>query len=118
MIGVKLFKQAMEGPQDLSVSDIANDSSRKIWQSMGGTVASWYGLNWLKVIRPGLLPLSVLAKSRLGKPLAWAGRPLAKLTDNLLRRAAGNFCKINPVRKVESEPLTPELFLQYFPQFG
>ena len=118
MLGVKLFKQVMNGPQDLSFSDIANDSSRTLWQSLGGTVASWYGLNWLKVIRPGLLSLSVLSKSRLGKPLAWAGRPLASLTDKLLRHAAGNFCKVNPVPKGQAEPLTPELFLQYFPQFG
>ncbi len=118
MLGVKLFKRVMDGPQDLSFSDIANDSSRTLWQSLGGTVASWYGLNWLKVIRPGLLPLSVLSKSRLGKPLAWAGRPIGVLTDNLLRRAAGNFCKVNPIPKGQAEPLTPELFLQYFPQFG
>lgn len=118
MLGVKLFKQVMDGPQDLSFSDIANDSSRTLWQSLGGTVASWYGLNWLKVIRPGLLPLSMLSKSRLGRPIAWAGRPIATLTDNLLRRAAGKFCQLNPNAKVQAEPLTPELFLQYFPQFG
>lgn len=118
MFGVKLFKQVMDGPQDLSFSDIANDSSRTLWQSLGGTVASWYGLNWAKVIRPGLLPLSLLSKSKLGKPLAWAGRPLGLMTDSLLRRAAGNFCKLNPVPKVQAETLTPELFLQYFPQFG
>ena len=118
MLGIKLFKQMMNGPQDLSLSDIANSSSRTIWQNIGGTVASWYGLNWLKVIRPGLLPLSMLSKSRLGKPIAWAGRPLATLTDKLLRRVAGQFCKVNPLPKMQAEPLTPELFLQYFPQFG
>lgn len=118
MLGVKIFKKVMEGPQDLSFSDIANDSSRALWQSLGGTVASWYGLNWLKVIRPGLLPLSVLSKSRLGKPLAWAGRPIATLTDSLLRRAAGNYCKVNPLPKGQVEPLTPDLFLQFFPQFS
>ena len=112
------FKKVMDGPQDLSFSDIANDSSRTLWQSLGGTVASWYGLNWLKVIRPGLLPLSVLSKTQLGKPLAWAGRPIATLTDRLLRRAAGNYCKVNPLPKGQAEPLTPDLFLQFFPQFG
>lgn len=118
MLGVKLFKQVIDGPQDLSFSDIANDSSRTLWQSLGGTVASWYGLNWLKVIRPGFLPFSVLSQSKLGKPLAWSGRPIAWLTDSLLRRAVGKFCKVNPTPKVQAEPLTPELFLQYFPQFG
>src|SRR5712691_4459966 len=69
MLGVKIFQHLMNGPQDLSFSDIGNDKSRKIWQSLGGTVASWYGLNWLKVLRPALLPLSLLSKSRLGKPV-------------------------------------------------
>ncbi len=118
MLGVKLFKQVMDGPQDLSISDIANDSSRRIWQSLGGTVASLYGLNWMKVLRPGMLPLAMLSKSRLGKPIAWAGRPVAALADRLLRRANSKFTKLNPEPKAQAEPLTPELFWELFPQFG
>lgn len=118
MLGLKLFKQVMDGPQDLSISDIGNDISRRIWQGLGGTVASWYGLNWIKVIRPGLLPLSLLSKSRFGKPLAWAGRPLASVGDAILRRAASKFTQLNDEPKVHAELLTPDLVVELFPQFG
>ncbi len=118
MLGVQLFKKMMEGPQDLSFSDIANDTSRKIWQSLGGAVASWYGLNWVKVIRPGLLPLALISKGRLGKPIAYCGRPLALAADSVLRQVGRSFTRLNELPKSATEPLTRELFVNLFPQFG
>lgn len=118
MLGVTLFKQLMDGPQDLALSDIANDKSRKLWQSLGGTVASWYGLTFLKLIRPGLFPLSLLSQQAFGRPLAACGRPLGLLADLLLRRLGHRFTKLNERPKASLEPLTSGLFVELFPQFG
>lgn len=117
MLGVKLLKKLMAGPQDLLFSDIANETSRKIWTGLGGSVASWYGLTWAKVLRPAQFALSMLHEQRFGR-FALLGRPLAALTDTVCNRAARNLTQLAPPPKVESELLTSERFLELFPHFS
>lgn len=117
MLGVKLLKQLMAGPQDLLFSDIANETSRKIWTGLGGSVASWYGLTWAKVLRPAQFALSMLRDRRFGK-LTWSGRPLAAVADHVLGRFARRLTQLGPEPRATSQPLTPELFLELFPQFS
>jgi GNAT superfamily N-acetyltransferase len=117
MLGVKLLKKLMAGPQDLLFSDIANDTSRKIWTGLGGSVASWYGLTWIKVLHPAQFALSLLHERRFGKLTAWM-RPLAALTDNACRRVSRSLTQLVPPPNVETEPLTPERFLELFPDFS
>lgn len=116
MLGVKLLKKLMAGPQDLLFSDIANETSRKIWTGLGGSIASWYGLTWAKVLRPAQFALSLLRERRFGQLTRW-GQPLAALTDKALGRATRSLTQLAPPPRVESEPLTPECFLELFPQF-
>lgn len=117
MLGVKLLKKLMAGPQDLLFSDIANETSRKIWTGLGGSIASWYGLTWVKVLQPTQFALSMLRDRRFGK-LAWTGRSLAALADRVLCRRFGRLTQLGPEPNVDSEPLTPDLFLDLFPQFS
>ncbi len=117
MLGVKLLKKLMAGPQDLLFSDIANETSRKIWTGLGGSVASWYGLTWMKVLRPAQFALSLLRKRRFGK-LTGMGQPLAALTDKVFRGATRSLTQLAPMPNVESEPLTSERFLELFPDFS
>lgn len=117
MLGVKLLKQLMAGPQDLLFSDIANETSRKIWTGLGGSIASWYGLTWVKVLRPAQFALSMLRDRRFGK-LAWSGRPLAAVADRVLGRFTHRLTQLGPEPKAASQPLTPELFLELFPRFS
>lgn len=116
MLGVKLLKAAMAGPQDLLISDIANDKSRKIWTGLGGSVASWYGLTWAKVLQPAQFGWAMLPQRSLGK-LAWLARPLARLVDCASRRF-GLFVGQPLTPQADAEPLTPEAFLELFPQFS
>lgn len=116
MLGVKLLKQLMAGPQDLLFSDIANETSRKIWTGLGGSVASWYGLTWIKVLRPAQFALAMLRNHRFGK-LAWPGRPLAAVADRVFGRFTRRPTQLGPEPKAASQPLTPELFLEHFPRF-
>lgn len=117
MLGVKLLKKVMAGPQDLLFSDIANETSRKIWTGLGGSVASWYGLTWVKVLQPAQFALSMLRDRRFGKLMS-LGRPLATLADRVLRRHCGGLTQLGPEPNADSEPLTPEVFLKLFPQFS
>ena len=117
MLGVKLLKKLMAGPQDLLFSDIANETSRKIWTGLGGSIASWYGLTWAKVLQPAQFGLSMLRDRRFGKLISLS-RPLAAIADRVLRRHCGRLTEIGPEPRVDSEPLTPELFLEHFPRFS
>jgi GNAT superfamily N-acetyltransferase len=117
MLGVKLLKKLMAGPQDLLFSDIANETSRKIWTGLGGSVASWYGLTWVKVLQPAQFALSMLRDRRFGK-LAWTGRPLAAIADRVLRQRSGRLTQLGAEPNADSEPFTPELFLELFPRFS
>lgn len=117
MLGVKLLKKLMAGPQDLLFSDIANETSRKIWTGLGGSVASWYGLTWVKVLQPAQFALSMLHGRRIGR-LAWTARPIVALADHALQRVSRRLTQLGPAPNVESEPLTPKLFLEHFPQFS
>lgn len=117
MLGVKLLKKVMAGPQDLLFSDIANETSRKIWTGLGGSVAAWYGLTWVKVLRPAQFALSMLRTHRIGQ-LTGLAQPLAALTDKVFGRASRSLTQLGPSLNVESEPLTPKRFLELFPQFS
>lgn len=117
MLGVKLLKKVMAGPQDLLFSDIANEASRKIWTGLGGSVASWYGLTWVKVLQPAQFGLALLRDRRFGKLMS-LGHPLAALADRAWRPNRNRLTQLGPVPIIESEPLTPELFLEHFPQFS
>lgn len=117
MLGVKLLKNLMSGPQDLLFSDIANETSRKIWTGLGGSIASWYGLTWVKVLQPARFALSMLRDRGFGK-LSSLGRPLAALADRVIRPRCRSLTQLGPEPNSVSEPLTPELFLDLFPQFS
>ena len=117
MLGVKLLKQLMAGPQDLLFSDIANETSRKIWTGLGGSVASWYGLTWVKILQPAQFALSMLRDRRFGK-LAWSGRPVAAVADRVLGRFSRRLTPLGPEPKATSQPLTTKLFLELFPRFS
>jgi hypothetical protein len=52
MAGVELLKAFLAGPQDLSLTDAANDASRGVWERLGGTTALLYSLRWTRILRP------------------------------------------------------------------
>src|SRR5581483_7581848 len=46
LAAVKLLQAFVSGPQDLSIADEANDASRKLLGSLGGSTALLYSLYW------------------------------------------------------------------------
>ncbi|MGE7371245.1 hypothetical protein ACQKKX_19595 [Neorhizobium sp. NPDC001467] len=52
LIGPKLLKAALAGPQDFSFADTASDISRALGQRLGCTPLPAHSLNWLRIIRP------------------------------------------------------------------
>lgn len=86
-----LLRRFLAGPQDLSLSDGANDAGEKLWRACGGEVAMLYSLGWVRVLRPaqylhvklarrlqrriGTMPLALLQGGL--SPLTWAADAMA-----------------------------------------
>src|SRR5438093_7865384 len=51
LAAVQLTKAFLSGPQDLSIADEANDSSRRLWHRAGGVTARLYSLYWRRLLR-------------------------------------------------------------------
>lgn len=83
MAAPRLLKAFLAGPQDLSLSETANSTSLAMWTSLRGIALPAYSMEWVRVIRPAAFFLT-LAASRF-RFLRFA-RPLADVTDRLLRR--------------------------------
>lgn len=52
MVGIKLFKQFLDGPQNLSLADLSNSNSVKLWSMKNETVAKLYSFYWTRPLRP------------------------------------------------------------------
>lgn len=86
LVALRLAKAYLEGPQDLSIADEANDLSRKIWQGLGGTTALLLSIYWTRPLRPARLVVSRLRGRRALAPFAIAAAPLAAAADSVAVR--------------------------------
>ncbi|EKF18272.1 hypothetical protein NA2_14012 [Nitratireductor pacificus pht-3B] len=83
--GARLLRAFQNGPQDLSLTETANDVSTTMWRKLRGTILPDYSLEWLRVIRPTAF-VSEMAAGVFG-PLRLIS-PLARPIDALLGRIA------------------------------
>lgn len=52
LAGARLLRSFFGGPQELSISDSANELSQLMWSKLGGRTAGAYSMEWLRVFRP------------------------------------------------------------------
>ena len=90
LVALRLAKAYLEGPQDLSIADEANDVSRKIWEGLGGTTALLFSIYWTRPLRPARLAMSYLRQRRGFAPLAAAASPLATVADTVATQLPGS----------------------------
>jgi hypothetical protein len=83
LVALRLASAFFSGPQDLSISDEANETSRRIWEGLGGTTALWHSLYWTRPLRPARFAVSWCQRRRGLARLACAAAPFAPLADAL-----------------------------------
>ncbi|RWK43925.1 hypothetical protein [Mesorhizobium sp.] len=83
MAGARLLKAFLDGPQDISFSETANDVSTKLWTRLRGVVLPQYSLDWVRVMRPASFVLG-LSASRM--KLARVLNPFAHAIDRFYCR--------------------------------
>ena len=80
MVAAQLLRKALAGPQDLTISDGANETSRKMWEALGGLTSTLYSLQWRRVLRPLQSTLQRI-RSPHGRAAALLATPVAFLAD-------------------------------------
>jgi acyl carrier protein len=117
LVAIQLSKALFSTPQDLFITDEANDTARQIWEGMGGMAALLYSIYWIRPLRPCQLVLSYLKQKQHLAPFAQISRPFAWIADTLVTRIPQSpFHQSLP--KVKGEALNDEMFLKYFPEFA
>ncbi len=82
-VAVQLAGTFLDGPQDVSICDEANDAARTLWERLGGATALLQSIYWTRPLRPARLALSFLRNCHA--LAAVAGPPLS-LVDALAAR--------------------------------
>jgi hypothetical protein len=80
VVAAQLLRKALAGPQALTISDGANESSRKMWEALGGLTSMLYSLQWRRLLRPVRAALQ-RASSPQGRAAALLATPLVALAD-------------------------------------
>jgi len=115
--GVGLLKAFLTGPQDLSLTDEANNASRKLWEGLGGSTALLYSVQWTRLLRPSRFVVSHFEGRGALSLLASASKPLCNLLDAALaRKSPHRFRQTEP--KVSGEELNADGLLACLSEFS
>lgn len=114
LAALELLKRFCAGSQDLSLAQ-GNDSSRKLWEGIGGPTSLLYSLRWTRLLRPARYVLSLLNGRELPGPLGSALTPAARLVDALLTRLPRSHFR-QPRSAVTGEDLEPITVLACLPE--
>jgi hypothetical protein len=85
-VGLRMLKACFDGPQDMTISDEAGDSTRTIWTWCGGDTVFSYSMRWVRPLRPVRFGLSVLARRASFSLMCKAAALDAHLADEVLAR--------------------------------
>jgi hypothetical protein len=116
LVALRLAKAYLDGPQDLSIADEANDLSRRIWEGLGGTTALLLSMYWTRPLRPARLAVSYLRARRALAPFAVAAAPLAAAADGVAVRLPGSQFMQRPP-STTAEPLDGRTAVAQAPAF-
>ena len=86
LAGISLVKKFMEGPQDLSIADSATDTSRQLWERLGGITVPLYSMYWRHPLRPTGFVNHHLKNRRFLKTISRIATPLTRATDHVINR--------------------------------
>ena len=114
LAGVQLLQKYFQGPQDLFITDGANETARSLWEGLGGKTALLYSMDWTRPLRPSRF-VTFLLRKRL--PLgALAATPASALLDMFATRISGSHFRLQPQNFAES--LTVATLLENFSAFA
>jgi hypothetical protein len=113
-IGALLMRAFLAGPQDLTITDGATDTVRRMWEGLGGQTVHLSSLSFIRVFRPWQLTSDLLFGRRSLESFEAVLRPAWSALDHVAARVAR---KTLVPREPEGtvERLTPDAVLEYLP---
>ena len=100
LAGLHLLRTYMGGPQDLSQTDSANDTSRALLERLGFTTILPFSVHWVRPLRPVrclTYAVSRVTENALTAAFDLAARPFAAIADHFSATFSSS-----PFRQVES----------------
>ena len=97
MAGIALMREFLNGPQDVSRSDSANDTARRLWARLGGAPAPFELLDWVRPLRPLRLTLAGVGNGAAMRVARAIARPLVAPLDAVLGSARSSRYRVPPV---------------------
>jgi hypothetical protein len=118
LAGLKLLSAYLAGPQDLSIGDEANDSSRELWEAFGGGPLLAHSIGWIQPVRPFRFAGLALARKKFLPQLCWRlAAPAAWALDALAARVLNTLSRPAHVR-LSGEELTSQALVQCMTEAG
>ena len=114
MTAGRLIKAFLSGPQDLSLSDGANEQARRVAMGLGVETALLYSMHWTRPLRPAGYLLSQMQGRTFLRPMAAGARRLGPVIDAVAARIHPNRFHQQPA-DVEDGPLELAAMLAHFP---
>jgi len=107
LAGLHLLRTYMAGPQDLSQTDSANDTSRALLERLGFTTVVPYSTYWVRLLRPvrsATYAIAHVAENALTSSLDFVLRPFSDIADRCAAKLSAS-----PFRQVQSGLQATEL---------
>lgn len=109
LCGIQLLKKFLDGPQDVSLADIANENTRQIWCRLGGVMLPSYTMTWMLPIDPCRFATSLGMKDGVLKSLL---APCVRLCDTLCKKLLHS-SSASVSAAVIGEPLNRTSFIEH-----
>jgi GNAT superfamily N-acetyltransferase len=105
-VGIRLLRELLEGPQDLTLTDGASDDVRRMWVMLGGRTSHLNGLSFIRLLDPWRFGADWITRSRDSRSLHHVLMGASTPLDNITRRF-GWFAPYPCPPGTEVEPLLP-----------
>ena len=118
LVGVGLLQASLNGPLDMTFSDLSNDQSCAIWEGLGGLVAKLYSLYWTRPLKPARLAIQNWnsAATVTTRVVNRGLRPLASLADLYLANGAASVYSI-PRPECVAKPIGASRLRELYARF-
>ena len=117
LVGAGLLRAFLNGPQELSISDDANQTSVVMWKKLGGRSVPLESMAWLRVLRPAGFAFSTVA-DRI--PWLRVARPVGSAIDSIAVRVGLDpfRLKSRPVARSIEVGLHDESLIRHLREFA
>jgi len=107
----------MLGKQDLTITDTASETVRRIWEGIGGETSQLASMGWVRIFRPLSFVSDYFVYRDRARALASGARRVFVPVDGLITRMRP--ASVSRVAaEVRLEPMTPELLAEALSSLG